>query len=112
MLGLFGGLAASVPFQKRLNEPHTEGTINRLHYSATVLIFFGCSLLVTCLGKLILIIKAKYSNLPNKRTLTKVLWLFLISENDFDWLVGYLSLLYTEGKESSQSMNIILPAQK
>ena len=68
MLGLFGGLAASVPFQKRLNEPHTEGTINRLHYSATCLIFFGCSLLVTCLGKLILIIKAKYSNLPNKRT--------------------------------------------
>ena len=47
-----------------------------------------------------------------KKTLTKVLWLFLISKNDFDWLVGYLILLRTEGQESSQSMKIILPAQK
>ena len=51
MLGVFGALSSSIPFQKRLNEPHTEGVINRLHYSFTVLVFFGCSLLVTCLGK-------------------------------------------------------------
>ena len=50
MLGVFGSLTSSIPIQKRLNEPHTEGVINRLHYSFTVLIFFGCSLLVTCLG--------------------------------------------------------------
>ena len=38
-----------VPIGKKLHEPATEGTINRLHYRVTVLIFLGCSLIVTCL---------------------------------------------------------------
>lgn len=49
MLGLFSSLKDSVPIGKKLNEPWTEGTINRLHYRVTVSIFLGCSLLVTCL---------------------------------------------------------------
>ena len=49
MIGVFGSLKANVPFQKKLNVPATEGVVNRLHYRLTVLIFLGCSLLVTCL---------------------------------------------------------------
>ena len=49
MLGLFSSLTSSVPIGKKLHEPATEGTINRLHYRVTVLIFLGCSLIVTCL---------------------------------------------------------------
>ena len=47
-----------------------------------------------------------------EKTLTKVLWLFLISENDFDWLTKCLVLLCTEGQESSQSSKIIFTDQK
>lgn len=49
MLGTFGSLKASLPLGKKLTEPHTEGFVNRLHYRASVLLLFGCSLIVTCL---------------------------------------------------------------
>ena len=47
-----------------------------------------------------------------KITLNKVLWLFLISENDSNLLTEYLVLLRTEGQESSQSIEIIFTDQK
>ena len=50
MLGVFGGLKGYLPFkEKKLNDPTTEGVVNRLHYRVTVLIFLACSILVTCL---------------------------------------------------------------
>jgi hypothetical protein len=49
MLGLFSTLKGNIPFGSKLNEPHTEGIVNRLHYRATVTFLMGASLLVTCL---------------------------------------------------------------
>jgi len=49
MLGVFGSLKASLPFNKKLKEASTEGVVNRLHYRVSVLIFFACSAIVTCL---------------------------------------------------------------
>ena len=59
-----------------------------------------------------------YSNLPNKhtgtitKTLVDVLWIFLSSENYFNWLTWFLVLLRTEGQESSQSIEILFTDQK
>ncbi|TRY68309.1 hypothetical protein TCAL_03015 [Tigriopus californicus] len=49
MLGIFSGLKSNVPLLSKIEEPKTEGVVNRLHYRMTVMILFGCSLLVTAL---------------------------------------------------------------
>lgn len=49
MLGLFSSLKGNVEAAKRLTQPHTEGLVNRLHCSVTVVFLLGASLLVTCL---------------------------------------------------------------
>ena len=49
MWALFGSLKDQVPGLKKVNDPTTEGAVNRLHFRVTVVIFLASSLLVTCL---------------------------------------------------------------
>ena len=47
-----------------------------------------------------------------EKTSIDVSWLFLASENHFNWLTWFLVLLHTERQESRQSIEIIFTAQK
>ena len=49
MLDVFSSLKGNVEAAKRLTQPHTEGLVNRLHCSVTVIFLLVASLLVTCL---------------------------------------------------------------
>jgi len=51
MLGVFSPIKSivSLSAKKKLEDPSTEGFVNRLHFRVTVLLFLICSILVTCL---------------------------------------------------------------